>query len=294
VGAAGCHWCHGLLPAVGGVDWGGIDVFYKGPGGDLWADSYRPDGTRTGRVEIPVMGVLGSGPRAVAQQGGVIDVFWRGSADDHLWHGQYLPGSGWNGPQRLGGSLLSVPSPVVSSAGTTAVMWEGADRSLWSVRRGLGGGWSHPRRLGMGPLGGQPQATAQPDGGIQVYWHGSGNARIWEAFYRPGHGWRGPRDLGGQVLSVPWPATASGTVRVLWRGPGHTLTYIRHRPGRGWNLLGWQPPAPLHLGWIGSAPFAAVGGPGSSLRVFWQGRHGAMWTAALSARGWSGATKLGG
>ena len=271
-----------------------VDVFYTRAGGDLWVDSYLPDGKLSGRRQLSMMGKLGTAPRAVAQPGGVIDVFWRGSADDHLWHGQYQPGAGWYGPQGLGGDLGSDPVPVVSSPGTTTVLWKGRDASLWSTSRGLLGRWSAPRSLGMGPLGGQPQATAQPGGGIQVYWHGSGNSYVWEAFFRPGTGWLGPRDLGGQVRSVPWPATAAGAVRVLWRGPGNRLTYIRHRRGRQWNLAEWQGPAPLPASWLGSAPFAAVGSPGAALQVFWAGRHNRLWTAALRAGGWTRPTRIAG
>ena len=271
-----------------------VDVFYTRAGGSLWVDSYLPDGKLTARHELSMMGVLGSAPRAVAQPGGVIDVFWHGSADDHLWHGQYVPGAGWFGPQGLGGDLGSDPVPVVSSPGTTTVLWKGRDASLWCVSRGVLGRWSAPRSLGMGPLGGQPQATAQPTGGIQVYWHGSGNSFVWEGFYRPGTGWLGPRDLGGETRSVPWPATAVGTVRVLWRGPGNKLTYIRHRLGRRWNLTEWQGPLPLRTTWLGSAPFAAVGSPGAALQVFWPGRHDRLWTAALRAGGWTKPTRIAG
>jgi hypothetical protein len=278
------------------VVWTGsaVHVLYKGANGYLWSESYRKDGTLTGRRRLTMMGVLGGGPRAVAGPGGVIDVFWRGSADDHLWHGQYVPGSGWYGPQGLGGDLGSDPVPVVSSPGTTTVLWKGRDASLWGTSRGLLGRWSAPHSLGMGPLGGQPQATAQPAGGIQVYWHGSGNSFVWEGFYRPGTGWLGPRDLGGQVRSVPWPATAAGTVRVLWRGPGDRLTYIRHRLGRLWNLSQWQGPAPVPASWLGSAPFAAVGSPGEALQVFWSGRRDRLWTAALRAGGWTKPTRIAG
>ena len=228
------------------------EVFYKDARGHLLADTYSAAGKLTGRRTLTQMGVLGSAPRAVAQQDGVIDVFWHGSADDHLWHAEFLPGSGWYGPQGLGGALGSDPAPVVSSPGTTTVLWKGKDASLWSVSRGLSGGWSAPRRLGMGPLGGQPEATAQASGGIQVYWHGAGNAFVWEAFYRPGSGWRGPRDLGGNLQSTPWPASADGAVRVLWRGTGHQLTYIRHRPTSQWNASEWDGPVPVRPSWLGA------------------------------------------
>lgn len=269
-----------------------VAVFYQGARGMLSIRTYRPDGRLAGRRRLPMMGVLGSAPRAVSLSDGVIDVFWRGSVDDHLWHGQFTPGSGWNGPQGLGGNLGSMPSPVTSAPGQTAVFWRGTDRRLWMMRRGLDGRWVSPRSLGMAPLGGAPQATAQPDGGVEVYWSGSGNPYLWEGFYSAGTGWRGPRNLGGQLGSVPWPATASDTVRVLWRGPGHKLDFTAHRQGRGWDALGWNGPAQSGLRQVGSAPFAAVGRAGAWLHAFWRGRGGSLWTATLAGRAWNRPVKL--
>jgi hypothetical protein len=232
------------------------------------------------------MGELGSGPYAISQPGGVIDVFWRGSGD-RLWHGQFTPGSGWTGPQGLGGALRSPPSPVTSSPGSTAVFWRGTDNRLWMVDRGLIGTWSKPRRLGMRPVLGAPQATAQPTGGIEVYWSGSRSPGLREAFDSNRTGWRGPRDLGGQVLSVPLPVTAAGSVRVLWLGPGHQIDYIEHRAVSNWNALGWTDPASARLSWADSVPFTSVGGLGRAARVFWRGWRGSVWTATLTGAAWS-------
>jgi hypothetical protein len=269
-----------------------VDVFFKGARGELRVDSYRLDGRPSGSLALTMMGTLGLGPRAVAQSGGVIDVFWRGSLDDHLWHGQFTPSSGWHGPQGLGGDLASAPSPVVSSPGTTAVFWKGTDGSLWQVTRTLRGRWNAPSSLGMAPLGGPPQATAQPGGAIEVYWAGSGNSDLWEAFFRPGAGWRGPRHLADPIRSAPWPVTAGRTVRVIWSGRQQQLTVVRHRMGSAWNARGWVGPVRLHMGRLGSAPFAAVGGPGAAVRVFWRGPHGRLWTASLGRGGWTGPLRL--
>ena len=102
------------------------------------------------------MGSLGGGPSAVAQPNGVIDVFWKGSNDDHLWHGQYSPGEGWTGPQNLQGSLASGPYPAETRSGQVQVFWKGTDGNLWHVVRGLGTSFTRPADLGMGPLGGAP------------------------------------------------------------------------------------------------------------------------------------------
>ncbi len=271
-----------------------VFVFYKGRRGYLWDDSYRPDGKLRGRHRLTMMGKLGSGPRAVAQPDGTIDVFWHGSADAQLWHGQYLPGAGWSGPQGLGGDLASSPSPVVSAPGSTTVLWKGKDSSLWCVTRGLLGSWSAPRRLGMGPLGGPPEATAQPDGGIQVYWRGSEHPVIWEAIYRPGTGWLGPRDLGGTATSAPWPATANGTVRVLWRGPGHRLTTLSHRPARWRNAAEWSGPVPAQarLAWLRALRGGRQPRRSAARLLAGPARHAVDGRAAKG--GWTKPTRLGG
>ena len=59
----------------------------------------------------PVTPLLGYDPNApyanlqsaVAQPNGVIDVFWKGSHDPHLWHAQYNPRHGWAGRARSAG-----------------------------------------------------------------------------------------------------------------------------------------------------------------------------------------------
>jgi len=276
------------------VAWTGrvVDVFYRGLDGYLWVDARRVGGGLISRRRLTMMGMLGAGPLAVTQAGGVIDVFWRGSADDHLWHAQNTPGTGWQGPQDLGGSLASAPAPVVSAPGRALVFWRGTDGDLWSVRRGLGGRWSAPASLGMGPLGGRPVATAQPDGGVEVYWKGGGNSRLWEAFFRPGTGWRGPRDLGGALRSAPWPATAGGSVRVFWLGPHGRLYDRQHRPGGAWNLAGWQGQKRLRTHRATAAPFASAGNPRAAVRLFWLGHRGVLWTSVLTGRGWTRPRRL--
>ena len=270
------------------VVWTGsvVAVFYKGRAGRLGVLSYQENGRLAGRGVLPMMGELGSGPSAVSQPGGVIDVFWRGSADHHLWHGQFTPGAGWTGPQGLGGALGSPPSPVTSSPGCTTVFWRGTDNGLWMVSRGLLGRWSAPHRLGIAPVLGAPQATAQVTGGIEVYWTGSRTPGLREGF-DIGTGWRGPRDLGGQLRFAPLPVTAAGAVRVVWLGPGHQIEYAEHRAGSDWSAAGWTAPASADLGWAASAPFASVGGLGRAVRVFWRGWHGSLWTATLTGAAWS-------
>jgi hypothetical protein len=268
-----------------------LDVFYRGRNGGLWELRRQGKRWRKGR-KIAVMGRLGSGPRAVSQPNGVIDVFWKGSADDHLWHGQYTPGRGWSGPQRLGGDLKGVPAPVENRFGSVQVFWEGAGsrHSLWHVTRHLGQGWSRPASLGMGPLGSAPAATALPSGAIEVVWRGSTRPHhVWSAFLSSGRRAQGPRNLGGSVRGAPWPAAARWTARVFFRGSDSRMWQLTYRSsGR------WHHPARVPLGRVRSAPFAAAGLGTGPFEVFWKGVHGRLWAASGAGRRWRGPQNLGG
>jgi Domain of unknown function (DUF1906) len=277
-------------PSVVTIGTSTTEVFYRGGGGDLWMIKRTSRGWQRG-TDISLMGDLGSAPQAVAQPNGVVDVFWKGSHDDHLWHAQYDPGRGWSGPQRLGGDLASAPAPVENRFGAVAVFWEGTGRAraLWHVTRRLGGAWTKPASLGMGPLGGAPRATALPSGAFQVVWRGStAPHHVWSAFLASGQRAQGPRDLGGSVSGIPWPAAAQGTVRIFFRGTDGRMWQLTYRTsGR------WHPPARLALGKLATAPFSAGGTGSGPFEVFWKGSAGALWAASDSGT-WTGPQRLGG
>jgi hypothetical protein len=268
-----------------------LDAFYQGTDGELWQVSYRPGRGWRAPVPVPKMGVIGGAPTAVAGPAGTIDVFWKGSADPHLWHARFRPGGGWAGPQRLGGTLASSPSPAEPLPGLVEVFWTGADRNLWRVTSRAGSAWSRPASLGMGPLGGSAQASTGPDGAVSVAWRGAGNDHLWLAGATPAGRWTGPHDLRGQLSLAPFPVTAaSGLIRVLLRGPGGRLWQVVRPPGSG-----WQAPASLPAAGLRAAPFAAIGGSGAAVEVFWRGARGALWAASLrSGDKWAGPVRLAG
>ncbi len=268
---------------------GQLEVFYQGTDGDLWQAAYRPR-KGWGQVRLRRMGTLGGAPTAVAGPDGVIDVFWTGSADRQLWHARFTPGRGWSGPQRLGGSLVGSPSPVEPLPGRIEVFWEGADQRLWQVTS-KGSAWSKPARLGTRRLGGSPTAAPEPDGAVDVFWRGAGNAGLGRAAASAGGRWSAPQDLGGRVSLAPFPvAPASGVIRVFWRGRDGRLWLAVHRP-----RTGWLAPAPVSMGRLGSAPVVAIGGHARNVDVFWRGRGGALWSASLHGGGkWAGPVRIGG
>lgn len=276
-------------PSVVEVNASVVDVFYRGRNDVLWERTHTASGWQKGRA-IPQMGRVGP-PHAVAQPNGVIDVFWRGTLDDHLWHAQLSPGRSWNGPQRLGGSLASAPYPVEEPSGEVQVFWEGTNHGLWRVVRGLGQSWTAPQDLGMGRLGGPPHAVALGNGEVDVFWAGSTRPHaIWSAILQPGRRAAGPRKCGGVIVGQPWPLVAGGMERVVFAGRSGRL-YSIGRSARGrWSRAALVPGA----SGVSSAPFATASS-GSVVQVFWVGRHRELWTVRLSQPGgWHRPADLGG
>jgi len=269
---------------------GGTEVFYRAPGGHLWLQSRPPGRTWDRPRQLTRMGVIGGSPAAVAQPNGVVDVFWKGAYDDHLWHAQYSPDRGWRGPQRLGGDLASAPSPAESYAGTVQVFWKGTDQALWHIVRRPGRNWTKPASLGKGPLGGAPQASGASNGTIGVFWHGAGNHVLWGTTHRPGHPWIGPFQLGGDLRSAPAPLLSpDGQAHVFWQGRDGQLWYAVRGP-RGI----WYRARPAGISRVRSAP-AVAAGPSGRLAVFWRGRGQHLWfTSQSGGTDWEAPRNLGG
>jgi len=270
---------------------GTVDAFFQGANGHLWYASYA--GSWSSEQDLSAMGTLGGPPKAVAQQDGVIDVFWKGTGTSPaLWHAWYRPGAGWAGPQNLGGNLASDPAPVESSPGVVDVFFEGSDANLWHAFFRPANGWITASSLSMGPLGGPPHATAQIDGTIDVFWKGTGTRpALWHAWYGRGSAWAGPQSLGGSLASDPAPvASAPGIVDTFFKGSDGNLWHAFYRPGSGWISA-----TSLGMGPLGGGPYASAE-PEGTIDVFWKGTgttppltHG--WYRGAT---WAGPQSLGG
>jgi peptidoglycan/xylan/chitin deacetylase (PgdA/CDA1 family) len=187
-------------PAPAATSPGTVDVFWQGSDSQLW-HAYRIGAGSWSAPASLGIGGLGGPPSATGQLSGAVDVFWQGT-DGHLWRAGYIPGAGWSGAANLGGDLASNPAPVASNPGTVDVFFKGTNGNLWHVYRVSGGSWSAPSSLGMGVLGSGPWATSQPSGAIDVFWRGSADSHMWRAYYRPGSGWAGAANLGGDLYPV--------------------------------------------------------------------------------------------
>jgi Domain of unknown function (DUF1906) len=265
---------------------GNVAVFAKGSNGRLLEASYAP-GTNWSRLRRLKMGIIGSKPAAVAQANGQIDVFWRGSSDHHLWQAEYRRGKGWDKPHNLGGHLASAPAPAVSGNGALTVAWRGADGHLWMIR-GSGQSWGRPADRGMGKLGSAPGVTGRASGLVDVFWAASSHNGVWHITYTPGSGWSKATELSGGLSAGPVAVSVPGQgADVFWKGTDGKLWWSASQGNS------WQRAAPLEIGMLAGAPFAA-GQSSGVIDVFWKGASSNLWHARYSGGTWAAQASLGG
>jgi Rv2525c-like, glycoside hydrolase-like domain len=165
----------------------------------------------------------------------------------------------------LGGYLTSAPSAVLVGS-VLDVFYRGAGHRLWE-RTSTPAGFGPGQRFGQfGPVG-APEAVAQPDGVIDVFWRAYGGSHLWHAQYDPGSGWAGPQNLQGHLASDPYPVVApSGDVQVFWTGAGDRNLW---RVVRGGMSGTWRGPEDLGMGPLSAAPQAVALASGE-VDVFWR------------------------
>ena len=158
----------GSAPAACSWEPDRLDVFYRGPGGDLVQRTFA------GGWQTPVSlgGGLTSKPAAVAWGPNRLDVFARGT-DDALWHIWY--DGVWHGWESLGGVLRSAPAACSWGSGRLDVFARGTDDALWHIW--FGGAWSGWERLG-GVLVSDPAAVSWSQDRIDVFAEGTDGA-LW-------------------------------------------------------------------------------------------------------------------
>ena len=70
------------------------DIFFEGTDGNLWHVFSNDYGQNWSGAASLGMGSI-SQPLAAGQTDGTIDVFWKGTADNHMWHAFFNTGGGW-------------------------------------------------------------------------------------------------------------------------------------------------------------------------------------------------------
>ena len=80
------------------------DILFEGTDGNLWHVFSNDYGVEWAPAVSLGMGTI-TQPLAAGQTDGTVDVFWKGTADNHMWHAWYNAGGGWTtSPVNMGGS----------------------------------------------------------------------------------------------------------------------------------------------------------------------------------------------
>ncbi|HXZ63774.1 MAG TPA: glycoside hydrolase domain-containing protein [Streptosporangiaceae bacterium] len=227
-------------------------------------------------VTLPVVGGTTQPSSAVVTPGGSTAVFYA-SPTHQLIEDSASGASAWTRTD-LGGDVIGAPSVVEVGASTVDVFYLGGDGDLVEVASS-GAGWLPPQPVSQLGQVGAPEAVAQPNGVIDVFWRGPQDGSLWLAQYDPGLGWAGPQDLGGTVDGLPDPVEQpSGQLQVFWRGAvyGSLWRVVRGAAGT------WSSPQDLGVGVLGGQP-AAVALPTGEIDVFWRGlgQRYVWWTVLL-------------
>jgi murein DD-endopeptidase MepM/ murein hydrolase activator NlpD len=224
-------------------DWR-LEVFVRGSDGGYWhAWQLFAGGGWSGWSSLG--GSFASDPTVAENAGdGHLEVFGRSAAGSVL-HTWFSLGQGWSGWYGLGpGTFSSKVTVARNAAGTLEVFALRADGGLSHQWQVSGQGWSGWTDVG-GPAGGggwqgDPAVVANPNGTLEVFLRGPGDA-IWHS-WQPA--WVPYYWLGGVTDSSPLAVQEqlSPTVSLWVHGTGTRQMYEQWRnPDNTW--VGWQPRA---------------------------------------------------
>ena len=273
------------LPAHG---WGGNgwQVWQYSNKGSIPGIPGAVDLDRGGSGSLPLYGTAGLVPQQarvalsannLADQGGDMDVVWRGT-DSRLWTIGYR-NYRWAMQATPISAANVVADPTVVSTGPKKLdaFWRGTDGNLWHVAYTGGwygsGAWAAPESLGQGPLQSAPHAVAGAGGAVNVFWKNAGGGLSY--LNRTGSGSPAVAVAGATLGGDPYPvAVGSGSIDIFWRDPGGNLWVDQ--------LQSWGSGSPRQLGAgsLASDPTPVSAGDGNA-DVFWRGADSALWHLGL-------------
>ena len=143
------------------------DVFWRGTDNNIWHD-HSAGGPWSG-AQLLGMGPINSDPVGVSAATNVVDLYWIGT-DGGLWHAWY--NTRWAGPQGLGGTVSSLPSPISPNPGQVDVFW----RSNTTMEHLVS---NTPVALTDNNVSGDPSAFSWGAGHEEVFWKGSSDSALW-------------------------------------------------------------------------------------------------------------------
>ena len=232
-------------------------------------------------------GILTSGPGVASRGVGILDVFFRGAAND-LVHMPYTTAGGWQPSESLGGVLVSDPAAASWGPRDMMVFWRGTDNAI-RCREWFSGSWAPPDSFG-GTFSSGPAAVSVQGAGafgdVDVFARGTDNAlygTMWDGHFPP-YPWN---NFGGVLTSDPAAVSwGPGRIDVFARGIDNALWHKWYEGGAwsDWESLG---------GALLSGPAAASWGAGH-LDVFAVGPGYALWHTSYDGGSWSAWESLGG
>lgn len=245
---------------------------------------------------------------AINAQGDAIAT-WRqeqdGSFAYNIRASRYVPGTGWQGAQRIEqlAQPVSEPRPAMAPDGTAMVAWGQSNGDTFHVTAatsGRSGGWSAPVTLdAANGSAGDAAVAASADGSFMAIWTQPGAfIEVWARRFRPGTGWEAAARVDAAPNGTLRPTVAmdaSGRAIALWVQNGASdldVWSARHVPGSGWSA----PQAVENLPRDADGPQVAIDAAGNAIAVWHQRETGGStaWSARLPAGGsWGSVRRLG-
>jgi hypothetical protein len=221
---------------------------------------------------------------AVVDSSGFKTLFWKYQGGLYYSTEQGL--DAWSRAVQVNVAFTGGSAPAAAIHGNeTDVFWKSTDGMadgvlLETFTRGKG--WNATIDLSgvSGTMGSPPTVAANPSGEQFVFWKGSGNEDIWEAFW-DGKGWNIHQDIGsflnvssmhvaGQPAAVWYVKDGHAVQDVYWRGSLDGALYHAWYTQSFWH----GPEVVPNTSVMGSDPAVAVWGSLPHIGVFWQGGQG--------------------
>lgn len=268
----GSYGYSGLMDPYGGSGTPSKRPAYKNPGWSSQPSQGAPS-------QIPPTWEAHEGPykydpAVLSRASNHLEYFGVGS-DNAIWHA-WWDGSGWNGPQSLGGYCITGPAAISRSNAAMDVFVRSSDNQIWTTywtpTTGWPGGWA--------PLGGTgsnaPGACSQNTGHMEVFVRGTDNQvyrRAWSSTSGWGAGWT---TLGGAASSAPAAVSRKNGRMDVFVLSGTNLWTTWYTSSAGW-AGGWAPlGAPPVTGGCASSP-AAASWSATRADVFVKDANGKLW-----------------
>jgi hypothetical protein len=256
------------------------------------------------------LGVFGADDPQIAidAQGNAMAV-WTQQASSALlsdvWAARYVPGSGWESPQRIetGTGNSFSPQVAMDANGNAVAVWLQAagagEEDVFANRYVAGSGWGQAQLVSnLSELGeaNEVQIAMDASGNALVIWRQTDSQtldqNLWFNRYTTRSGWGTPdllERVPGDARSPQIASTASGTAMAIWRQENEAGTRTSIMASRYQPSSGWATPELVEKDDSGDAfdPQVALDANGNAMAVWGQfdGLRHNIWANRFAATG---------